>query len=111
MRLNLWQDEMMNNAIHNLGMIADGKDNVTGGPLSKQDMQRLAKAAIDLLGILWDQIGQGQPVLGYAPCPWDESHTVGLVPGTASGHYIHCFHRACPMHDVRMSPEDWNRRR
>lgn len=109
MRLNLGQDEMMNIAIHNLGMIAEGRDNVSGGPISRQDMQRLAKAAMETLSILWDQIGQGQPVLGYAPCPWNEAHAVGLLREMTNS-YVICQHSACPMHNVRMTPEEWNRR-
>lgn len=110
MRLTQDQDSIVNAVCSNLDTIAQAKDLVVGSPLSRPDMQRIAKASLDALGELWEQIGySNQPTLGYAPCPWDNKHSVGLFTEQGSP-YIICYHNACPMHRVRMSPEEWNRR-
>ena len=109
MRLNLEQDEVMNGVIHDLAALSEARDIVVGSPLTRQDMQRIAKAAMERLSVLWDQIAQGQPTLGYAPCPWNEKHAVGMITEMSQS-YVCCMHTDCPMHRARMSMEEWNRR-
>ncbi len=110
MRLTQEQDATMNAIASNVEMLVEGKDLVIGGLLMKADMQRIARVVLQDVHALWEEIGvSSTPTLGYAPCPWNPKHSVGLVT-VQNKTCVHCFHTNCPMNRSDMTPEEWNRR-